>query len=243
MEPPWSILGGVKPAAPRSYRSARRAEQSRRTRGRVLDAATAIFPVRGYAGTTMLAIAQASGVSLPTVELLYRTKAGVLQAAIDRAIAGDDEAVPVLDRPSVRAALAATHPDELLGIVADVLVPTQERSAGLVLAAFEGASTSPELAALAGQLIAQREVTAAWIVDALARTATLRPDCSRDEAVETVWALMDPALHVRLVRDRHWTADRYRVWFTRSVRRLLTPDATAPRQPAPRPRGPYPEGR
>jgi hypothetical protein len=37
-------------------------------------------------------------VSVPTVELLFGNKARLLKAAIDVAIAGDDDAVPVLDR-------------------------------------------------------------------------------------------------------------------------------------------------
>ena len=46
----------------------------------------------------MRAIAAAAGVAVPTVELGFGTKARLLKAAIDVAIAGDDEPVPVLDR-------------------------------------------------------------------------------------------------------------------------------------------------
>ena len=84
---------------PRTYRSDLRAEQARQTRRRVVTAASTVFLARGYVGTSMRAVAAEASVSIATVELLFGTKAGVLKAAIDLAIAGDDEAVPVLERP------------------------------------------------------------------------------------------------------------------------------------------------
>jgi AcrR family transcriptional regulator len=209
---------------PRTYRSNRRAAQARRTRQRVLDAATAVFLARGYAGATIPAIATGAAVSVATVEALFGTKARVLKAAIDVAIAGDDEPVAVLDRSWAAAALAAEGVDELLSIVAGVIGPAQVRSAGLVLAVFEGASTETELAALAARMTAQRAGTAEWLVDALTRKAPLRAGCTRREAVDTVWVLMDPAVFDRLTRQRHWTRERYQDWFARSVRRLLVAD-------------------
>ena len=55
----------------RAYRSSRREAQARRTRRRVLDAATVVFLERGFAGATMRMIATRAGVSLSTVELLF----------------------------------------------------------------------------------------------------------------------------------------------------------------------------
>src|SRR5712691_6890290 len=77
--------------AVRGSRSPRRELQARQTRSRIIAAAAGRFLTRGYAGTTMRAVAVDAGVALPTVELAFRTKAGLLKAAIDVAIAGDDE--------------------------------------------------------------------------------------------------------------------------------------------------------
>lgn len=211
----------------RSYRSSRRAAEAQRTRRRILEAAGAAFVEGGYAGTTMRAIAAEAGVSVPTVELLFGTKARLLKAAIDVAIAGDDEAVPVLDRSWTSAALAAAGADEFLAVVARVLGAAQARSAGLVLAAFEGSSKDPELAELTAQMIRQRAITAGWIVDRLAGTADLRDEVSRQEAEDTMWLLMEPAVFDRLVRHRRWTVDRYQDWFARTARRLLVADIAA----------------
>jgi AcrR family transcriptional regulator len=216
--------------ARRAYRSPAREERARRTRRRILEAATAEFLGRGYAGATMRSIAAGAGVSVPAVEQQFGTKARVLKAAIDDAIAGDDEPVPMLERRWAAEASAAGTAEEFLTITATVITASQQRSAGLVLAAFEGSRTDPELAELSAQKSAQRTAMAEWAVDALARIAPLRADSSRADAVETLWILMDPAVFDRLVRQRAWTPQRYRRWFARSAARLLTPDPI-PRRP------------
>jgi AcrR family transcriptional regulator len=210
----------------RVYRSRRREEQARQTRLRILDAATALFLERGYAGATMRGVAAAAGVSVPTVELGFGTKARLLKAAIDVAIAGDDEAVPVLDRGWTDVAQDAVTVEGLLAVVAEVLTAAQTRSAGLVLAVFEGARTDPDLADLAAQRTRQRAGTARWLVEAMARVTPLRPDQTQSEAVDGLWALMEPALFDRLVRHRGLTTDEYARWFARAARRLLVPDPT-----------------
>ena len=64
----------------------------------MIDAATRLFVRQGYATTTMRAIATEASVSVPTVELLFGTKAQLLHVVMDVAVAGDDEPVPVLSR-------------------------------------------------------------------------------------------------------------------------------------------------
>src|ERR1700734_2931536 len=101
-------------AAPRGYRSPRREMQARRARARIIAAATQRFLAHGYAGTTMRAVAQDAGVSLPTVELAFRTKARLLKAVIDVAIAGDDEQVTMLDRQWAARAESIVSPADFI---------------------------------------------------------------------------------------------------------------------------------
>src|SRR4051794_18824307 len=153
----------------------------------------------------MRAVAAAAGVSVPTVELLFGTKARLLKDAIDVAIAGDDQPVPVLERDWTVAALNAGSGEEFLDVVAGVIASAQARSAGLVLAVFEGSAADSGLAHVAEQMIEQREVTAGWVVDGLTAQAALPAGLGRQDAIDTVWILMDPALFDRLVRHRGWT--------------------------------------
>jgi TetR/AcrR family transcriptional regulator of autoinduction and epiphytic fitness len=208
----------------RTYRSSRREAQARETRVRVLDAARTVFLSRGYAGTTLRGVAAEASVAVPTIEAMFGTKARLLKAAIDVAIAGDDEPVPMLGRVWADEGRRAETVEELLLIAARVLAPAQARSAGLILAVFEGSATDAALAELAAQLITQRAGTAEWLVEAISAKAPLSEGLSRAEAIDTLWMLMDPAVFDRLTRHRGWTQQRYQSWFVRSARQLLTAD-------------------
>ncbi len=66
--------------------------------------------------------------SVAAVELAFPTKPDLLKATIDVAIAGDDEPVPVLERPWAESARAAPDATAFLDTVATILVPAAERS-------------------------------------------------------------------------------------------------------------------
>jgi AcrR family transcriptional regulator len=211
----------------RGYRSVQRERQARETLERILAAGSAEFERRGYAATRMRAVAQVAGVSVPTVELLFGTKPELLRAAISFAIRGDAERVPMLKRPWARSAEEAASVGEFLAIVSRVLVEGEQRSAGLVVAAFEAAKHDDTMSALADQLRGQRAETAAWLVDGLIARASLRDEITREQAIDTVWLLMDPHGFSVLTRDRGWTPERFEAWFIDSVCRLLLAGGTA----------------
>jgi len=188
----------------------------------VIDAATRLFVQQGYATTTMRAIAAEAGVSVPTVELLFGTKAQLLHVVIDVAIAGDDEPVPVLSRAWVAEAQSVRDLADFLFVVAQVVSEAQARSAGVILVAYEAAAADPDIQLLILDRESQRERTAAWIVDSVRERADLRPGLDRAGAIDTVWMLMDPVIFSRLRRYRGWSADRYASWFADSATRLLT---------------------
>ena len=212
----------------RSYRSLQRERQARETRARILAAACAEFERRGYAATRMRAVAQAAGVSVPTLELVFGTKPQLLRAAISFAIRGDAEPIPMLKRPWAQRALEAASAGEFLATVGRVLVDGEQRSAGIIVAAFEAANQDESMSALADQLRGQRAETAGWLVDGVIARASLRGEITREQAIDTVWLLMDPNAYLALTRDRGWTAERFEAWFTDSVRRLLLPSETEP---------------
>jgi AcrR family transcriptional regulator len=198
-----------------------RTEQAQETRKRVIEAATRLFVRQGYATTTMRAIATEAGVSVPTVELLFGTKAQLLRVVIDVAIAGDDEPVPVLSRTWAAEAQSAHGLAEFLSAVAQVLSKAQARSAGVMLAAYEAAASDPDIQLLIMDRESQRERTATWIVNGVLERAGLRPGLDRAGAIDTVWMLMDPVIFNRLTRHRGWSPARYASWFADGVARLL----------------------
>jgi len=187
----------------------------------VIDAASRLFVERGYATTTMRAIAAAAGVSIPTVELLFGTKAQLLHVVLDVAIAGDDEPIPMLSRAWADDAQSQDDVGGFLSAVAEVLWEAQLRSAGIMLAAYEAATADPDIHLLVADRELQRERTAGWIVDGVLGRASLRVGLDRAAAIETVWMLMDPVVFGRLTRHRGWSPERYATWFADSVAQLL----------------------
>ena len=171
----------------------------------------------------MRAVAADAGVALPTVELVFGTKARLLKAVIDTAIAGDDEPVPMLVREWAVRAESMTGAAEFAAVFARQLAESAQRAGGLTQVALEAARTDADISAVAAQLMTQRQVMAAWLVDGLRQRSPLRDGVDRDSAIGTVWALMDPALFCRLTGDRRWSADRFRDWFADAAVRLLLP--------------------
>ena len=213
---------------PRRYRSPRREQQARETRARIITAAAARFLSDGYAPTTLRAVAADAGVALPTLELGFRTKAALLKAVIDAAIAGDDQPVPMLARAWARRADANPGAPAFVAVFARQLADSAHRGAGLTLVALEAARVDADIAATASQLMYQRRVMASWLVDGIRRRSQLRAGLSRAAAIDTIWVLMDPALYCRLTGDCGWTSARYGRWFADATLRLVTAAELSP---------------
>src|SRR5262245_753620 len=106
----------VKPR--RRYESARRREQAAATRRDILDAARRLFEEHGYTATSMAAIATEAGVALKTVYLAFETKRGVLLALWHLLLRGDEEPVPVGERPWFREVVDTPDPRRQLELAA-----------------------------------------------------------------------------------------------------------------------------
>lgn len=184
----------------------------------MLDAAAACFIESGYATVTMKQIATRAGVAVETV-YAQGSKAALLLAAVDRVLVGDDEPVPVMERPELRAALAASDADEVLrriGAVAEAGLPRVMR----MLFAFErAAGADPEIAAAHAEYARRRHADATVIARAL--RPGLRPGVTVEHAADVLWLLVDPVSAYRFVEICGWDVRRWAGWFVDSARRLL----------------------
>src|SRR4249919_1205351 len=68
-----------------------RRDRARATRLRITKAAYTLFCERGYAGTTMVDIAEAAGVAVQTVYFTFHTKSELLSRTYDFAVLGEGE--------------------------------------------------------------------------------------------------------------------------------------------------------
>ncbi len=209
----------------RRYHAPTRAAQARATRARVLAAAHDLFVRRGFA-TTVAEIANEAGVSQATVEFLFGTKAILLNAVIDVTLAGDDEPVPMLERPWV-AEVAGLNAPEFLTQAAAAFAAGAGRVSPLLRALDEGASAHADLAELDERLERQRAVMAAWVITEVTARSSLAEDLDVEQATQIVLVLLDPLVHRRLLVERGWTVDDLAHWFARAWRRLLLDPVTS----------------
>src|SRR3954453_199790 len=91
----------------RPYHSTLRADQARATRRAVVSAARDLFVELGWSGTTIDAVAAHAGVSRKTVFTSVGGKAALLKLALDWALVGDDEPVPLSARQVIAELVAA----------------------------------------------------------------------------------------------------------------------------------------
>jgi AcrR family transcriptional regulator len=201
----------------RSYSSTLRADQARRTRRRIVDAAAELFAEHGYAGTTIDAVATAAGVSRKTVFDSVGGKAQLMTLAYDFAIVGDDEPVPLADRPEMRAMLAEPDYGKRLAMYASLVVGIDRRLSS-AWRAFEGAATSdPEVAKFYVAMVQQRRQAMREAAQMFADAGALRPDLDVEVAADLMWFYNDPSLYDKLVRQRGWSVDRFQAWLAEAL--------------------------
>ena len=202
----------------RPYRSPRRDAEAAATRRAIVDAATATFVERGYVATTIDEIAARAVVSPKTVYATFGSKRHILEAVLDRAIAGDDAPIPILERPWVAGLRAATEPEARLAILAREGAAILARRSAIDEVVREAATTDPGLTELAARLNTERRAGQA----ALLRLA-LAPHAVDETAIDTLYALGSPAVHRLLTRDRGWSQRRFATWYAATLRRLFLP--------------------
>ena len=135
----------------RTYDASGRQAEAAARRARVVDAARELFLDRGYAGTSITAIAERAGVSTPTVYAQFEGKAGILARVVYVAVAGDHEEEGLArDRPDVAIGFAPGMPPiDRVRAMAHAARLSHERSAHLIALAESVAGTDEAVAALA----------------------------------------------------------------------------------------------
>jgi len=205
----------------RAYHSGLRAEHARRTRRQIVSAASRLFAENGYAATTIDAIAEAAGVSRKTVFTSAGGKADLIKLAYDYAVAGDDEPVPLRDRPAVKALEAEPDPAKMLAGFAEMVCEINGRITLLYVALAGAAQTDPDARALFDALQNQRLAAMQRPATLLARRHALRRPLTVNQAADLLWLHNDPILYHQLVHQRQWTPAHFRAWLTHALQTQL----------------------
>jgi AcrR family transcriptional regulator len=207
----------------RTYNSSRRQAQARETRQQIVLAARKLFIERGYAGATIEAIAQEAGVAPETVFAIFGNKRGVLASLMSNLVGGDDQPIPLLERPGPQTVLQEKDPIHQIHLFARDISNILERVASVFEIVRIAAKTEPEIADLFKQILERRFNNLSEFILRVSNNQPLREGLNFNQATEIVWALTSPEIFNLFLKERGWSKEKYITWLGDSLIRLLLP--------------------
>jgi AcrR family transcriptional regulator len=203
------------PVSRRRYTSTLRARRAEQTRAEVLTAAVRLFADGGWVKTTLAAVAEEAGVAIETVYKGWGSKKALLLAAMDVAIVGDAEPVPLLQRERLlrlRSAPPAQHLREGITVVAELYAGPLHRVWATMK---EAAAGDAEVARWCTEHEERRrQTTAQWL-----RVVYERP--VDDTTLDSLWALGSLEVFTKLTAERGWTLEQWRDWYIARIEDAL----------------------
>ncbi len=193
-----------------------RQRQAGETRARVVAAARGLFAARGYATTTIAAIAEEAGVAVPTVYDAFGSKRGILEAARVTMLA--ESQIPEL----MAEAIKEPDPGRKLDLAAQWVRQQMERSSDVIRAFREGSRFDDAVAADHRRILDYRSRNMGRFIDSMA--SSLAPGMSARTATDLLWTFSNEELYRELVVERGWSADRFQQWLATTLRDQLLGD-------------------
>lgn len=190
----------------RRYDTSGRRRAAAERRRRVVESARGLFLERGYAATTVAAVAEAAGVSVETVYKTFGGKAGLVRAVWAQALEGSG-AVPAEQRSDAVSSVGE-DPRDVVATWARLSAEVGERAAPVLALVRAAAASDPEAATLLREIDDGRLARMTHNAEALARHGHLRSGLTVRRAAE-VMTVLSGAFHDPLVDDFDWGAEEY----------------------------------
>jgi len=191
----------------RPYHSQVRQRQAEETRRRILAAAGELFASRGYAVTTLEAVAEVAEVSSKTIAAVFGSKRALLAEVIN------PEAFSTPVKLLIEELRATEDPSRRLSLVAQITRQAYEPLASSLELLRTAGAVAPELADLAQQVEARRRRNQARLMASLYEQGALRSGLSFEEATDVLWALTSYDVYRMLVVEQSWEPERYETWL------------------------------
>jgi AcrR family transcriptional regulator len=207
----------------RSYDASRRREQARARRLAVVQAARDLFERDGFRRTTIAAVAAHAGVSAEGVYKGFGSKAALAKAVFDVVIAGDDEPVPVAERPAMQALRDEPDVRRKIAMFVDGLVQRQARSARVQILIRDGRHVDDSLAPIWAKLNDEGLTGMTMLGRHLLESGQLRDGIELDEVRDVLWNYLAIDNYERLVLSQGWPLRRYSRWLARAIAGAICP--------------------
>jgi AcrR family transcriptional regulator len=201
------------PVKGKSEAGRRREQRARRTRDRIVQAATRLFLERGYVATTVDAIAREAGVAAATVYQAFGTKQAILAAGLDFTIAGDAEPVAVLEREWVRALRGESDRVRRLRLVIQNTTEIAARTAPIKAVMRDAAAVEPSIRDLIHQDHQGRYKTQQALVEVIVGESAGHSGSRGPSAVDTFFTLVNSDTFRLFVGHLGWTIQQWREWL------------------------------
>ncbi|MEP7215727.1 MAG: hypothetical protein ABI782_05690 [Anaerolineaceae bacterium] len=159
--------------------------------------------------------------SRATVFTAVGGKAALLKAAYDVAIVGDNEPIPLPDRPWAQVVREEPDPGRMLSLYAEMVTAIDARVSAINEAVRGAAGADAEARALWQEVQRQRHVGAANVVAMLVARSGLRESADQSEAADILALFIDPGLYFMLVTQSGWTQGRFERWLAETLRAQL----------------------
>jgi len=186
-------------------------------------AARRLFAQRGYAGTSVEAIAREAGVAVQTVYASVGGKRSLLRAVND--LIDEEAGVP----PAVEQMAAASDPRQLLGIAVRLTRQFAERKGDYFAVLAAAAPGDPELGGIVAEGRRRHRDGTRHVAARLAAMGALRPPLTAERAGQILGVFTWPEVHAMLVRDYGLSYDAAEEWLTSILEVVLFGDAPARR--------------
>jgi AcrR family transcriptional regulator len=186
-----------------------RAEQARATRRRIVAAASAQFVAHGYGATLLDQVAEQAGVAVQTVYFHFGNKRTLLKEALDVAAVGDDDPVPLLDRPWVKEIQQETDPVRIIALWLATGRVILDRIAPLMRVVRGATGTDPEVAAQWDTNQAQTRMAHGFLAELLARRGALKPGLDVEQARDIAFVIGNAETYLQFTDVCEWTPDEW----------------------------------
>ena len=207
----------------RTYNSARRKEQARETRRKILIAARELFFENGYTGTSIDNIANAAGVAVETIYAAFGNKRSILTSLVDVSVVGDDLPVPLLERPAIQAVRELSDQRLLLKKFSQDIYQVMQRMSPVFELLRATAKLEPDIDEYLENLLKERLHGMHYLIENLIRIGPLRDQQDPNKAAETVWAVSSAEVFHLLIVDLGWSEMQYVLWLEEILTRVLLP--------------------
>ena len=207
----------------RGYDSTGRRAQAVRNRETVLDAAERLFLNRGYAATTIAAVAAAANVSVETIYKAFGGKSGLVRALRDRGLAGKGP-IPAEQR-SDRMRVTERDPRKIIANWGALTTEVAPLVSPILLLVRAAAASDAEMAKLLEEMDADRLLRMTVNARDLHDAGHLRRGVTLKYAIDVLWTYSSAELYELLVLRRGWPLDRYGRFVADAMIAALLPSA------------------